>query len=432
MSPADESPSAWYLGFTPVSTQAWLARLRWTTAGIQAAVLALVFLLPGLDLPLDHLAPFIAAAAVSNTVVAWWMSRGAVPRVGAAIALAVDMMLLTGLLEITGGPLNPFAVIYAVEVGLSAVTLGVWWTSALGAFAAACFGVLTYWHLHELTPFHHRLNDLPTHLFTLWVAAAISAELLAHFAAQASAAVARREGELQAMRLQAARTERLVALTTLAAGAAHELSTPLATIAVASRELERAAGATAGGDRLADDARLIRQEVERCQAILDQMSGRAGGIAADRQEAVNVAGLIDDLRSRLTDDQADRLRVQLPSSLSPLTLPRAGLNQVLASLVKNAFDASAAEATVLLEVSDREGSLRVAVHDQGAGMSPETLSRAGEPFYTTKEAGRGLGLGLFLARIFAERLGGTLTLESGGGTTAVLELPRQSLPTEAA
>jgi two-component system sensor histidine kinase RegB len=78
---------------------------------------------------------------------------------------------------------------------------------------------------------------------------------------------------------------------------------------------------------------------------------------------------------------------------------------------------------VVLEVTSDGEALRVAVHDRGDGMPPEVFSRAGEPFYSTKEPGRGLGLGLFLARIFAERLGGSLTLETGAGTTAVLELP---------
>lgn len=422
---------AWYLGFTPGSAQRWLTHLRWTTAAMQATVVAVVLLLPGLDLPLDHVAPFIAAAAVWNAVIAVWSTRGGAPRALVGVALAVDVVMLTGLLELSGGPFNPFTVIYIAQIALAAVTLGGWWATALSVCAGTGFGVLVYWHLNEQTPFHHRLNDLPTHLFTMWIAAVTTAELVAHFAAQASAAVAEREDALRAMRASAARTERLIALTTLAAGAAHELSTPLATIAVAARELERTTTTIATGEELADDARLIRQEVERCQAILDQMSGRAGGIASDHREAVDLDALMDDVRGRLSGDQAARLTVRVPAPAPPFLAPRAGLSQVLASLVRNAFDAGGPEAGVVLEVTTADDALRVAVHDQGAGMSAEVLSRAGEPFYTTKEPGRGLGLGLFLARIFAERLGGTLTLESGPGTTAVLELPRRAASAEA-
>ncbi len=420
----DDDGAAWYLGLTPVSTRSWQIRLRWTTAAIEALILAVVFVLPELDLPLQHIAPVLAAAGVTNAVTALWLSRGSVPRPVGAFAMAVDIVLLSGLIELSGGPFNPFSVIYAVQIALAAVTLGAWWASSLGALAGACFGILVYWHLHELTPFHHRLADFPTHLFTMWVAAVTTAELLFYFAGQAASAVARREQELQAMRERAARTEHLVSLTTLAAGAAHELSTPLATIAVAARELERAAAISADATGLAD-ARLIRQEVERCQVILDQMSGRAGGIAADHQEPVDVEALMTDVRERIGDGRAERLRVLVPATMGPLVLPRAGLSQVLASLVRNAFDASDASAVVVVEVSEQGDAIRIAVHDEGSGMPPEVLSRVGEPFYTTKEPGRGLGLGLFLARIFAERLGGTLTLQSGRGTTAVLELPRQ-------
>jgi two-component system sensor histidine kinase RegB len=80
-----------------------------------------------------------------------------------------------------------------------------------------------------------------------------------------------------------------------------------------------------------------------------------------------------------------------------------------------------------VQVTESTGTFRVAIEDQGSGLSQEALQRAGEPFYTTKEPGRGLGLGLFLARVFAERLGGSLKLESGTGTTAVLELPLKTL-----
>jgi two-component system sensor histidine kinase RegB len=109
----------------------------------------------------------------------------------------------------------------------------------------------------------------------------------------------------------------------------------------------------------------------------------------------------------------------------PVFLPRAGLNQAVFSLVKNAFDATAQDqrAPVVVALEQDRDRLRVTVADQGPGMSAETLERIGEPFFTTKDPGRGLGLGLFLTRVFAERVGGGLTVTSNNGTTACLELP---------
>jgi two-component system sensor histidine kinase RegB len=416
----------WYLGATPLATLPWLIRLRWTTAAIEAVVVGVAWAFPWLDLPLDHIAPVILAAAFVNVVVAVGLSRGQpLPRAFSLAALMLDGALLVGLLDLTGGPFNPFSVILVAQVTLAALTLGSLPAALLGGFSAAGFGLLVHWHLRDLDPVHHRLNDFPTHLFTMWIAVATTAELVAYFVVQTSDALARREKELEAMRQRAARNERLVSLTTLAAGAAHELSTPLATIALASRELEHAADARGTVPDLAEDARLIRAEVDRCQAILDQMSGRAGGTTADDPESVDPEALVTDLRARLTVDQCARLQVHLPKVPAPVFLPRAGLSQAVLSLVKNAFDATADDrgAPVVIELSQDHDCLRVTVADRGPGMSADTLKRIGEPFFTTKEPGRGLGLGLFLARVFAERVGGGLTVTSNNGTTACLELP---------
>ncbi len=422
----------WYLAATPLATLPWLVRLRWMSAGVQAVILALAWSLPALDFPLRRLSLPIAAAMINNIVCATWLARGRpLPRLVAAEGLAVDVVLLAGLLELTGGPFNPFSAIFAVQVTLAALTLGPFYASGIAALASIAFGVLAYWHTQELVEVHHRLNDVPTHFFALIVSVAATAELAAYFVVQASNALARREQELETVRRRAARTERLAALTTLAAGAAHELSTPLATIALASRELERTATARGTVPDLAEDARLIRTEVDRCQTILDQMSGRAGGTAVDDPESLDLARVIEDLLARLPADQAGQLDVRLAPALPAVHLPREGLGRALQALVKNAFDASSphdsdpgSRAPVTIDIVSERESVRITVRDRGHGIGPDALQRVGEPFFTTKEPGRGLGLGLFLARVFAERFGGSLTLQSGdGSTSASLELP---------
>jgi two-component system sensor histidine kinase RegB len=140
-------------------------------------------------------------------------------------------------------------------------------------------------------------------------------------------------------------------------------------------------------------------------------------------EPIAIDVLIRDVGARLSPDQLARLRPQIATGLSVVVAPRAGLAQVLLSLVKNGFDAMRDAGLVTLAVTSRSGTIAFTVRDEGAGMSPEMLRRAGEPFYTTKAAGDGFGLGLFLARAFADRCGGSLTLTSDRGTSAVLELP---------
>ena len=226
--------SPWYLSATPLPARPWLIRLRVTTALLDVVVVAVAVAWPGVDFPLRQAAAMVALSGLANGLMALALWRQwTVPAPLAVLALLVDVALLAWLLDLTGGPFNPFAVVFGVYVALAGVALGRGPATVVAAGAAVAYGALLYLHTLEDVAVHHRLNDFPTHLFTMWIAVAATAELAAYFVVQASHA-------LDAMRRRAMRSERLVSLTTLAAGAAHELSTPLATIAVAARELERA------------------------------------------------------------------------------------------------------------------------------------------------------------------------------------------------
>jgi two-component system sensor histidine kinase RegB len=280
---------------------------------------------------------------------------------------------------------------------------------------------------------HHRLNDFPTHLFIMWLAGSAIAELVAHYVSRARAVLAQRQQQLDEARERALRSEHLASLTTLAAGAAHELSTPLATIAVAARELERSADVLTASHpsvgALKDDARLIRTEVDRCQVILDGMSARAPEGAPAAAEPLTPTAIAQLVRNRLTDTQQQRLQVEIAPGHATPSVAGAAMVQAISSLLKNAFDASDATSDVWLRFARRGDMVRIEVQDRGVGMSPDVRRRVGEPFYTTKEPGQGTGLGLFLTRTFAERAGGTLQFETGNGTTAILEIPAR--PVEA-
>jgi two-component system sensor histidine kinase RegB len=411
---------------------AWLPFVRWVTCIVLWVVVAAVVLFPHLDLPLRAIWPFGLAAAICRTAIATLSQRGRrVPQALLGISWSTEAAMLTGLLDITGGPFNPFIVMYATYIWIAAVTLGVPWAIVVTTVSIAGFGWLVLDHVQAELAEHHRLNDFPTHLFTMWLSGSAIAELVTHYVARARAVLDQRQQQLDEARDRAVRSEHLASLTTLAAGAAHELSTPLATIAVAARELERHAERLSEVNvqlvSVKDDARLIRTEVDRCQVILDGMSGRAPDGTVSATEPLKPGTIAQLVRGRLTDAQQGRLHVEIAPDLEAPSVAGAALVQAISSLLKNAFDASDPGSGVWLRFARRDEMLRIEVRDGGVGMSPDVRRRVGEPFYTTKEPGRGLGLGLFLTRAYAERAGGTLQFESDIGTTAILEIPARAL-----
>jgi two-component system sensor histidine kinase RegB len=179
---------------------------------------------------------------------------------------------------------------------------------------------------------------------------------------------------------------------------------------------------------LADDVSLIRSQVDRCRDILDRMSGRASGKWIDTPRPVQLEEILRLLRVELGADRHRRLRIDVEPGLVVLA-PCAGLVRVLHNLVANALDASGPGDVVSLAAAASNSRVAFVVRDRGRGMSADILNRVSEPFFTTKPPGSGYGLGLFLVRLFAERHGGTLAIDSvpGQGTTVVLELPREAL-----
>jgi two-component system sensor histidine kinase RegB len=418
----------------------WLARLRWAEiAGQALTVLAAQFWLGG-RLPISSLLGVIAVGLVSNIVVEWYYfgDRRRQPRVmdperpvrewHLALVMMIDIASLTGLLYLTGGPHNPFAFLYLVQIALAAVLVRARWTWMLVGLSFVGFGILIVSHQPLEIPEDNRVIGA-------WVALGVASAFVVHFLLRITDALAVREAELGEARNLAARQERLASLATMAAGAAHELSTPLGTVALAAKELERALSKTGGSPELAADARLIREQVGRCRAILDQMQQGAGTVG-ENVDQCTVRELIDDALKNIRE--TPRVLCELPDDLavSPLRLPPRAVGQALRSLVTNAQDASPANAAVVVQVDRDASMLEVIVKDRGAGMPSEVMARVGEPFYTTKAPGRGMGLGLFLARAVIEGVGGTMRIDSvaGDGTSVQVRLPtdvavRSSNPT---
>ena len=404
----------------------WLLRLRWGVVVGQTVVLLLARLLLDVELPLLPLLAIIAVEAVSNAFCWRWARR--TPTAGIAdwmlgALMALDIATFTLILWLTGGPVNPFSFLYLVYIALAAVVLPGTWGWALSGFALACFGLL--FAISPLPGGSEHASHLRSHLQGMWVAFALAAALILYFVQRVTGALAARERELARAREHGARSERLASLATLAAGAAHQLATPLSTIAVVSGELEGQLERLDGSTDAVADARLIREQVERCREILLQMAADAGESTGEPLVQVQAAALVRQALSGLPD--AARVVVRDDGVDSMLVTPARSLAQAIRAVVKNAIDAAPGTTAIDVDLADEGSHLRISVRDRGVGMTADVLGRVGEPFYTTKPPDRGMGLGLFLSRTVVEQLGGELRIDStpGEGTTVAIVLPRR-------
>jgi two-component system sensor histidine kinase RegB len=343
-----------------------------------------------------------------------------------------DIGILTALLVLTGGPSNPFTISYLVYITLAAVTLNARWTWAVALTSIAGYGLLFVTPLRAPFDSHAAHAAMPPalgHQVGMWVAFLVAALLTASFVTRIRLALEARERALAEARRHAAQQEKLASLTTLAAGAAHELATPLGTIAVAARELDRLSSIAGVPADALEDARLIRQQVDRCREILNQMSGRADESVAQHPQSLAPEAIVSAALATFKDRDRSRVRLDMAQRIPPVRVPLEAVSRALRTLVKNAIEASPDGTPVHVAVAAQGAHVRFEVVDEGTGMRPEVLERAGEPFFTTKAAGAGYGLGLFLVRAFVDRWGGGFDLASrpGHGTRATLALPAVSL-----
>ena len=443
-----------YLGRLRINTS-WFLKLRWIAVSGQVLTIACTHVILGAELPMAALLTIVGIAAASNVVLELWFHRtigspvewlakeGSLVRGRGELVLGgvmvLDVVLLTALLYVSGGPTNPFAIFYLANLSLAAVILGARWVWSLSALVVICYVGLHLFHrpltsLGDLTSDRAGLlrsalegrDPLVLHLAGKLIAFTAAVGISIYFMTRVTSELARREVDLQQARDHQVQSERLESLATLAAGAAHELASPLSTIAVIAKDLEVDLEERHGQGSVVEDARLMRREVDRCRTILDAMAAGAGESAGEALVSVSLGELVDDSLDGLIEAERVRVRFVDRAREERLFVPREALVRATRSLIKNALDASTSDARVEVQARSDATGHRIEISDRGSGMSSEVLARAGEPFFTTKEPGSGMGMGIFLTRKLLARLGGTLEIrsEEGSGTVAEVRLPR--------
>jgi len=396
-------------------------RLRWFF--LISVLVMLLYTTYRLQIP--HSTAFVwtifIALVISNLFIRYLLSPGTLLPAHAGVLLLIDTLALTAFLSQTGASYNPFTILYLLPLVISAALLSLTWTAIISLTSIIGFGSL-FLVPQELYGAHvhhsHQLHML--HIEGMWVAFIISVVVISYYLfaiAKERAISAVKIADSNLLRLH---QEKLASLTTLSAGAAHELSTPLATVTLTIGEL---LNSQAISEEIRADLQLAQTELGRCKQILQGMGLTTNGLDSDDSERISIDRLPTELMASLPPESRAMVSIEKAGDSDTAMVPRGVVSQVLPLLVRNALDAGAR--SVKITPYFQKGQLSVTVADDGNGMTIETLQRAMEPFFTTKQPGAGLGLGLFLCQLMIKRFNGELRLNStlDSGTTAYVILP---------
>ncbi len=406
-----------------------LIALRWLALGGQSLALVVTGLVLRFPAPYGACAVLIGVAAALNLALALSpLSRRPAHDWEAALQLGFDVLQLSGLIYLTGGLQNPFALLLIGPVTLGGASLSLRYALALGGLAVGAAVILTFYSMPLPWPGPGLATPA---LFRVGVLAAVVAGIVftAGYAYQAAAESARMELALNVTETVLAREQRLSALGALAASAAHELGTPLATIAVVAREMVR----EAPEGSLRDDALLLVAQAQRCRDILRRLAETPEASDAVH-ERMSLLQFVREVLEPYTAEERVRVEAVVtgpPGMAAPDLWRRPEVLHAMTSIVENAFDFARKE--ILVTARFDAAAITVEVRDDGPGFSPEVLAKLGEPYVTSRpgaESGRtghiGMGLGFFIAKTLLERTGATVEFRNGrrGGAIVLARWPR--------
>jgi two-component system sensor histidine kinase RegB len=403
-----------------------LLLMRWFAIAGWLALAAAAQPLLDIALPLVPMLAIVLLLAVFNLATRRRLARSGAVSDGELFAqLCVDVTALTLLLFFSGGGANPLVSLYLPTIAIAAVVLPGRFAWSVVALSVTAYSLLVFWNIPLPVPDAERATRL--HLAGMWLIFVASAALIAWFVARMAAAIRSRDLQLAAAREEALRNERVIALGSLAAGAAHELGTPLATMAILAGELGHNADLST---EAREDIALLREQVEHCKGIITSLAARAGQSRAEGGGAITLDRWLEQViaRWRQLRPHAEAKVSLHGKAAAPSIVGEATLEQALLNLFNNAADAGGGEVDIEAEW-DKE-RLRLEVRDRGPGFDEKVLLAAGRAFVTTRE--EGTGIGLFLAHAAVERLGGRIVLANrdGGGAVTRVELPLENIRAE--
>ncbi len=412
-----------------------LVRLRWLAVGGQSLAVIVTALWLQFPLPIVPCSVLIACLALLNVFLTLrFPPTQRLTPPAAFTLLGLDLAQLTALLFITGGLANPFAPLLCVPVIISSASQPKPQSIVLAGLAVLGVTALAF-SPFPLPWYPGTLLLMPRVLTAgIWFAIVSMTAFAAFYTYRVSLEASELSEALTATELVLQREKHLSQLDGLAAAAAHELGTPLATISVVAKEMERELG---DDPRFGEDVHLLRSQSERCRDILRRLTTLSSE-SEEHMRLLPLSSLIEEVMAPHREFGIEiELKEQGDRASEPVGIRNAGILYGLGNLLENAVDYARKKVTVTTEHTAER--VRVTIEDDGDGFSPDILARIGEPYVTRRQkddSAGGLGLGLFIAKTLLERSGARLRFENGGskhpGARVSVEWPRVLMDTKLA
>lgn len=411
-----------------------LRRLFWMRSVMVACLALAAIALHYLSIPLPILPISIAVGGAALLNLFTWLRLKRQTQVSEQemfLQLLGDIAALTLLFYFSGGYSNPFVWIYLLPLTVATVALPRTYAWLLAGIAVTCYTALMFFYvpLSHLHMHSHLGSDFNIHLIGMWMGFIISASIIAIFVTRIGQNLREYDRLLASAREKTLESERMLALGTFATAAAHELGTPLSTMAILAREMSDDYARIQG---LEEPLTLMQTQIHRCKEILASITASAGQARAEEAEGIALDIFLHQVISRWQDTRpATRLACDIHfASRVPVIAVDRTFGQALTNLLDNAADASPEKIELHGQLARRskDTDLILSIRDFGDGLPPEVAERAGTPFFSTKEK-NGLGLGLYLSKLIFERFGGSvsLTRHAQGGTLTEIRLPLKML-----
>jgi two-component system sensor histidine kinase RegB len=405
---------------------ALLVQLRWVAVAGQLVTIAVAQFVIGVRLPLVQIVAVPLLLALMN-VLTWALGRR---RSGYSYlellgALMLDVEALSWLLFFTGGATNPFTFLFLVQIMIGAILLPARWSGIVALIACFDVAFLTFNFRPLELPAPYAADHFQLYLIGSLACFVLIAALLVYFVVRMDLNQRASTAALAALRQQAAEEQHIIRMGLLASGAAHELSTPMASVSVILGDLARHK-AVRGDEEIAEDIATMQTELARCKGIVSGILMSAGEVRGENPEITTVRAFLQDIvgnwqsRTLAPIHFDDRFGADLTIIADP------ALRQVIGNVVDNALEVS--PKGIAVAARREEDLLMVDVADRGPGFTPEMLSQYGRPYMSTKGRDGG-GLGLFLVVNVLRQLGGRVSVSNSanGGALVRLAIPLSAL-----